>query len=134
MPNTTSRVRLRQAVLVAGDLEQTAARLRRALGLGEPFRDPGVGAFGLENVVFALGDCFVEVVSPVQAQTAAGRQLQRRGDGGYMAIFDIEGKDDFEGARSRALALGVRAVWQIELPDIATTHLHWETCRCAGWP
>jgi hypothetical protein len=124
MSNTDSRVRLRQAVLVAGDLEQAAARLRRALDLGEPFRDPGVGAFGLANVVFALGDCFIEVVSPVRAQTAAGRQLQRRGDGGYMVIFDIEGKDDFEGARSRALALGVRAVWQIELPDIATTHLH----------
>jgi Glyoxalase-like domain len=124
MPSTTSRVRLRQAVLVASDLEQTAAKLRATLGLGEPFRDPGVGAFGLANVVFALGDCFIEVVSPIQAQTAAGRQLQRRGEGGYMVIFDIEGKDDFEGARSRALALGVRAVWQIELGDIATTHLH----------
>jgi Glyoxalase-like domain len=124
MPITASRVRLRQAVLVASDLEQMAARLRTALNLGEPFRDPGVGAFGLANVVFALGDRFIEIVSPGREQTAAGRQLQRRGEGGYMVIFDIEGSDDFEGARSRALALGVRAVWQIDLPDIATTHLH----------
>ena len=114
--------RLRQAVLVAGELEPTAARLREQLGLGEPFRDPGVREFGLENVVFALGDCFLEVVSPVTDGTAAGRQLERLGgDGGYMALFDIEELDD---ARARAQALGVRTVWSIDLPDISGTHMH----------
>jgi hypothetical protein len=117
-----SRVRLRQAVLVAAELEPVASALRVALGLGEPFRDPGVGAFGLENVVFALGDCFVEVISPIEPDTAAGRYLARHGgDGGYMVIFDIE---DLQGARERALGLGVRVAWQIDLPDISTTHLH----------
>ena len=38
-----------------------------------------------------------------------------------MVIFDLE---DLEGARSRALELGVRTVWQIDLPDISGTHLH----------
>jgi hypothetical protein len=117
-----SRVRLRQAVLVAAELAPTASELRAALNLDEPFRDPGVGAFGLENVVFALGDCFVEIVSPIEPDTAAGRYLARHGgDGGYMVIFDIE---DLEGARERALGLGVRVAWQIDLPDISTTHLH----------
>jgi len=115
-------VRLRQAVLVAAELEPAAGALRSALHLREPFRDPGVGEFGLQNVVFALGDCFLEVISPTQAGTAAGRYLERHGgDGGYMVIFDLE---DLEGARSRALALGVRVVWQIDLPDISGTHLH----------
>jgi hypothetical protein len=115
-------VRLRQAVLVAAELEPAAARLREALGLQEPFRDPGVGQFGLENVVFAIGDCFLEIVSPVREGTAAGRQLERiGGDGGYMALFDIE---DLDGARERAGQLGVRTVWQIDLPDISGTHLH----------
>jgi Glyoxalase-like domain len=117
-----SRVRLRQAVLVAQELEPVASELRSALGLDEPFRDPGVGEFGLANTVFALGDCFLEVISPTRADTAAGRYLARHGgDGGYMAIFDLE---DLEGARSRATALGVRVVWQIDLPDISGTHLH----------
>src|SRR5271157_5338023 len=94
-------VRLRQAVLVAADLEPAATMLREGLGLLEPFRDPGVGEFGLENVVFALGDCFLEVVSPTRPDTAAGRYLARHGgDGGYMVIFDLE---DLEGARERAL-------------------------------
>lgn len=114
-------MRLRQAVLAAAELEPVESELRKALGLGEPFRDPGVGAFGLVNGVFALGDCFLEVVSPVQEETAAGRYLERHGDGGYMAIFDLE---DLEGARQRARELGVRAVWEIDLPDISTTHLH----------
>jgi hypothetical protein len=117
-----SGVRLRQAVLVAGELEPVASALRSALNLNEPFRDPGVGEFGLANVVFALGDCFLEVVSPTRPETAAGRYLTRHGgDGGYMVIFDLE---DLEGARSRALGLGVRVVWQIDLPDISGTHLH----------
>jgi hypothetical protein len=116
------RVRLRQAVLVASELEPVASELRSALNLDEPFRDPGVGEFGLANTVFALGDCFLEVVSPTRADTAAGRYLMRHGgDGGYMVIFDLE---DLEGARSRAQALGVRVVWQIDLPDISGTHLH----------
>jgi hypothetical protein len=115
-------VRLRQAVLVAGELEVVASQLRNALDLDEPFRDPGVGEFGLANTVFALGDCFLEVVSPTRAETAASRYLTRHGgDGGYMVIFDLE---DLEGARSRALACGVRVVWQIDLPDISGTHLH----------
>ena len=74
-----ARVRLRQAVLVADQLEPVASALRSALGLREPFRDPGVGEFGLANVVFALGDCFLEVVSPTRADTAAGRYLERHG-------------------------------------------------------
>jgi len=122
MAEARPRVRLRQAVLVAAELEPVAADLRAALGLGEPFRDPGVGEFGLANVVFALGDRFIEVVSPIGADTAAGRHLARHGgDGGYMVIFDLE---DLAGARERAGALGVRVVWQIDLPDISGTHLH----------
>ena len=115
-------VRLRQAVLVAAELEPVAARLKQELGLGEPFRDPGVGEFGLANVVFAIGDCFLEVVSPTAPGTAAGRQLERAGgDGGYMVLFDLE---DLEGARERAEREGVRTVWRIDLPDISGTHMH----------
>ena len=114
---------------MADELEPVAGELRAALALREPFRDPGVGEFGLANAVFALGDCFLEVVAPTRPDTAAGRYLARNGadapsgsrGGGYMAIFDLE---DLEGARSRALALGVRVVWQIDLADISGTHLH----------
>jgi len=113
--------RLRQAVLVARDLEPVSKRLRSELGLGEPFADPGVGAFGLHNAVYAIGDCFLEVISPNQPDTTAERYLDRRGDGGYMVIFQLS---DLEAARERAVAMGVRVVWQLDLPDISGTHLH----------
>jgi hypothetical protein len=122
MAERVPAVRLRQAVLVAAELEPLASAVRSALGLDEPYRDPGVAEFGLVNVVFAIGDCFLEIVSPCRAETAAGRHLQRAGgDGGYMALFDLE---DLEGARERAERLGVRVVWRIDLPDISGTHMH----------
>lgn len=114
-------------MLAARDLESTVARLRDEFDLGEPYRDPGVAYFGLENAVFAIGDTFVEVVSPVDleapgARTAA-RQLERSNAAvcGYMALVQI---DDLNAARERARAAGVREVFEVELDDIAEVHLH----------
>ena len=115
-------MRLRQIALVAADLEAAARELTTELGLGEPYRDPGVGEFGLHNVVFPIGDTYLEVVSPKEENTAAGRMLARRGgDGGYMVIFQT---GDLAEAREHVGALGIRIVWEVELPDAATLHLH----------
>jgi hypothetical protein len=114
--------RLRQVALVAHDCGRVASDLSRAFGWAQPFRDPGVGQFGLTNAVFAVGDTFVEVVAPARPDTTAGRYLERRGgDGGYMAIFQVP---DLAAARRRLAGLGVRVVWTADLPDIAATHLH----------
>jgi hypothetical protein len=117
----SQRVRLRQAVFVADELEPLCGELERELGVRDPFHDPGVGEFGLENSVYALGDCFLEVIAPIRPETAAGRYIERFGAGGYMVLFDLE---DLAGARERVERLGVRVVWRIDLPDIAGTHLH----------
>src|SRR2546423_6013078 len=112
---------MRQVVLAAHELEPVAAQLRESLGLGEPFADPNVGEFGLHNAVFALGDCFIEVIAPTGPDTAVGRWLERHGgDGGYMLIFQL---DDLDAARARVETLGIRVVWRIDLPDISGTHL-----------
>jgi hypothetical protein len=114
--------RLRQVALVARDCGAVAGELSQAFGWAQPYRDPGVGQFGLTNAVFAVGDTFVEVVAPAQPGTTAGRYLERRGgDGGYMAIFQVP---DLAAARRRIDGLGVRVVWTADLPDIAGTHLH----------
>ncbi len=115
-------MRLRQIALVAEALEPVVDQLCRTLGLNVGFRDPGVAEFGLHNAVIPVGDCFLEVVSPRQEGTSAGRLLERRhGDGGYMVILQSE---DLDLDRKRLAALGVRIVWEIALPDIATIHLH----------
>lgn len=114
--------RIRQVVIAARDLDAVAARLRMSLGLGPPFADEAVDYFGLRNAVFALGDTFLEVVSPQREGTTAGRLLERRGsDCGYMVMFEV---DDLEAARRRAAEAGVREVFKVSLPDIEEVHLH----------
>jgi hypothetical protein len=108
--------------LVAHDCASVSEQLTKTFGWPTPFHDPGVGEFGLTNAVFPVGDTFVEVVSPVQADTTAGRYLQARGgDSGYMAIFQVP---DLAAARQRVASAGVRVVWTADLPDMAGTHLH----------
>jgi hypothetical protein len=115
--------RIRQAVVVAQSLEPVVARLREYLdGRREPYRDPGVDHFGLENAVLAVGDSFLEVISPVRPDTAAGRHLRRRGgDAGYMVMLQVA---DMAATRQRLTDLGVRVVWQTERPDAVDLHLH----------
>jgi hypothetical protein len=72
--------------------------------------------------VLALGDQFLEVVSPFRAEATAARYLERRrGDGGYMVILQ---SDDLDADRDRLAHAGVRIVWEIAFDDIATIHLH----------
>jgi hypothetical protein len=114
-------LRIRQIVFVVRDLATTSRRLAELLALDPPYRDPGVAEFGIDNAVFAFGDQFIELISPVQGGTAAGRHLERRGEGGYMLILQT---DDFDRDRARVRALGVRTVWEKSLPDIRAMHLH----------
>lgn len=116
-------MRLRQIALVGADLEAAKADIVAVLGLGADYLDPGVGKYGLINAVWPIGDTFLEVVSPKQEGTTAGRLLERRGgDGGYMAIFQT---DDLAKARARVAAQGVRVVAEYNRDDgVAMSHLH----------
>lgn len=114
-------MRLRQIAFVARDLPTTRRQLQALLGLQAPYRDAGVGAFGLDNAVFVFGDQFIEIVSPLRDGTAGGRALQRRGDSGYMLLLQT---DDLRRDRERFRALGVREIWSAEHDDIAAVHLH----------
>ncbi|MEC7290308.1 MAG: hypothetical protein VXW22_09500, partial [Pseudomonadota bacterium] len=113
--------RIRQLVFASYDHDDIA-QLKRVLGLGEGFVDPGVQTFGLTNGVFALGDQFLEVVVPTEDNTAAGRFIDRtQGMGGYMAIFQTP---DLNGVRERADARQIRRVWNTDRDDISASHLH----------
>jgi hypothetical protein len=115
-------MRLRQIALVGKDLEAARAEIVDVLGLGEAYPDPGVGKYGLKNAVWPIGDTFLEVVSPQQDGTTAGRLLEKRqGDGGYMVILQC---DDIEKARARVASEGVRIVDQFDGDGVAFTHLH----------
>jgi hypothetical protein len=139
-------MRIRQIALVAADLDAALADLTSVLGIDVAFHDEGVAVFGLRNGVMPVGEHFLEVVSPRDEGTSAGRYLQRRGgDGGYMVIFQTH---DLATRRRHFGQSGVRIAWEIALDDIETAHLHprdtggaivsvdearpWESWRWAG--
>jgi hypothetical protein len=115
-------MRLRQVVLVAHDLDRLEAEIVEGLAVEACVHDLGVGKFGLRNVLFPVGDTLLEVVSPVEDGTAAGRHLVRRGgDGGYMVIVQT---DDLEGLGGRLDDLAVRVVQEARMGGIRGRHLH----------
>lgn len=114
-------MRLRQVVYAARDLDGKVAELRSELPLDEPYHDPGVEHFGLRNSVLALGDTFVEVVSPFRADAPAARFIDRFGEGPYMLMFQVA---DTAAARERIAQAAARVVWQNDLPEISGTHIH----------
>ncbi|MBS0519013.1 MAG: VOC family protein [Proteobacteria bacterium] len=115
-------MKLRQCVFVAKDLEASREELCDVLGIEVAYRDPNVAKWGLANVVCPTGHDFLEIVSPTQDGTSAGRYLERRkGDGGYMVILQVP---DAVAERQRITSLGIRAVEQKDLPEYKYTHFH----------
>ncbi len=115
-------MRLRQLALVAHDLAAAEAALVDAFDLEVAFRDPGVGEFGLHNALFPIGDKLLEVVSPLQEGTTAGRLLDKReGDGGYMVLVQVA---DVEAQRDHLGEVGARVVYEAKGHAILGLHVH----------
>ena len=115
-------MRIRQVALVASDLAKTDTTLRHLLGCDESYADPEIIYFGLDNRLYTVGDCFLEVVSPVQPNTAAGRFLERRGgDGGYMVIVQVENLAE---EQVRLADTSIRTVFADDRGNAKAIHLH----------
>ena len=100
-------IQLRQICLVARELAPVVDDLTSILGINSVYGDEGVGHFGLENNLMAVGRNFLEVVAPIQENTAGGRYLDRRGgDGGYMVITQIDTFENQQAIRTRAVRDG----------------------------
>jgi hypothetical protein len=115
-------LRLRQLALAATQRDPVIEELRAFLAVPLGYIDPGVGAFGLENRLLVVGDDHLEVVSPVEENTTAGRWIDRQGgDAGYMVIFQC---DNLAARREHFADLGVRTVWTSDRPEAIASHLH----------
>ena len=130
-------LRLKQICLVAPSIEPAAATdIGAVMGLDICFRDPAVGAYGLENVLYPVDTILLEVVAPTKEGTAAGRYLQRlkRDDvnegwhGGYKVIFTAS---DVERRREHAKTIGIRIAHIIDKPTFYGIQLHPADCRAA---
>lgn len=115
-------MRLRQLALVAHDLAAAEAAIIEAFDLDVCFRDPGVGHFGLHNALFPIGDKLLEIVSPTEEGTTAGRLLDKRGgDGGYMVLVQTA---DVESCRAHLGEVGARIVHEAKGTAILGLHVH----------
>ena len=102
-------VRLRQICLAASDIAHTERVFSDILGLDVCHRSR-LPQFGLENIMYAINGCFLEIVAPIQPDTAVDRFLARNnGRGGYMAIFDCA---DVDHHKSLAAAAGVAPIFE----------------------
>jgi hypothetical protein len=104
-----------------------SAQVERAIenefGLSLCFRDPGVGVFGLRNALYPVGEQLLEVVSPIEPDTTAGRFLERRGgDSGYMVILQTD--EPLDALRRRLESVQARVVFEATVPGITGLHLH----------
>jgi len=115
-------LRLRQVCLVASDLARETGRVKAIFGLEECYRDPNVERYGLANVLFPVGTDFLEIVSPIRADTAAGRFLERHAERhGYMVILDC---DDPQQRQAHCEAMGVRTANLIRHASYLGVQLH----------
>ena len=115
-------MKIRQVALASSNLEETDKTLRHLPGCDQSYADPEIIYFGLDNRLFTLGDCFLEVVSPVQPNTAAGRFLDRRGgDGGYMVIVQVENLAE---EKVRLADTAIRTVFADDRGNAKAIHLH----------
>ncbi len=118
-------IHLRQICLVARELAPAAKDLEGVFGLKPCHVDPAVGKYGLENTLWPVGTKFLEVVAPIEANTAAGRYLDRRGgDGGYMVICQVPTKAEQDAVRARAAEQGVRAAHESDYGKWRLMQLH----------
>src|SRR5271154_2405632 len=121
-------MRLRQIALMAHKIAPVSGLFEQIFGLKVAFRDPGVGYFGLENVVMPVGGEFLEVLEPIREDASGARYLARRGgDAGYMVILQDE---DAMAHRARLEQQGVRGIARSRSDDYQYTHFH--PGDCAG--
>ncbi len=119
-------IRIRQVALCTDEIWREEQAIVSSLAVAGVHRDPP-NVFEMRNVVFAVGDTFLEVLQPTTETAPSAKFLSKRGGpGGYMLIMQV---DDLEAARARAAELDIRVVYD-EAParhhgvEAAAIHLH----------
>ena len=105
---------IRQLVLVCKNKDEAIDNLCNLFDIKVAYNDPGIIFFGLENALLPVGNTFIEVISPVEEGTTAGRFLEKRkGDGGYMVIIQV---DDFLKSKEKVIQSGIDIVFESDDP------------------
>jgi methylmalonyl-CoA epimerase len=92
--------------IAVADLEGAVERYRRTLGL-EPVHRERVPSQGVEEVLFAVGTSYVQLLGALGPDTPVGRFLERRGEGLHHVGYRV---DDLARELDRLRADGVRLI------------------------
>lgn len=118
----TTLPRLRQIVLITGDLDAATAHARHLFGFTDGIRDEeSMAALGFEHEVFTFGDTFLEIVAPLSADSPHGRMVAAHGDSGYMVDVQVA---DLDGLVERARVAGITPVLDQEFQGHRITQWH----------
>ena len=94
-------------VVRVGNLDEGIATYRDALGLTLDRTDQSE-ALGIKQAFFNLPDgSFIEVVAPINAESAVGQALDKRGEGIHTVAFAV---DDLDAACAKLKAGGARLI------------------------
>ena len=92
--------------IAVDDLEAAVEHYRRVFGL-EPTHRERVQDQGVEEVLFAVGTSFIQLLGALGADTPVGRSLATRGPGVHHVAYRV---DDVAAALDRLRGEGVRLI------------------------
>ncbi|MFO8083476.1 MAG: hypothetical protein R6U27_04050, partial [Desulfobacterales bacterium] len=116
---------IRQICLVAHTLAPVIEEFHTVFGIKNCYSDPQVAYFGLENALLPVGNDFIEIVSPIKENTAAGRYLERRkGNGGYMILHQSDSEKIQASSLRRAKKMGIRVAFEMTIETYHLIQLH----------
>lgn len=92
--------------IAVDDLEAAVERYRRAFGV-EPVHRERVESQGVEEVLFAVGTSFIQLLGALGPQTPVGRFLSSRGPGVHHVAYRV---DDVAAALEHLRTQGVRLI------------------------
>ncbi len=102
--------RVHHFTIATRDAQRARATFESLLG-AEASDAQAIPAFGVQALQVALGDTALEIVSPLDAESAVMRFLERKGEGFYNLALEVE---DLDAAVAELGARGVRVSEPIE--------------------
>lgn len=104
--------------VVVKDLEAAIRRFETLFGLKVHSRGESK-EFGFKNAILPLGKGHIELLQPTDPSKAAGRYLEKQGEGVYLVGFDVK---DVPGGVRKLREMGVQVTQPG--PDVALAWIH----------
>ena len=103
--------------IAVDDLEAAVERYRRAFGVEPTYRER-VESQGVEEVLFAVGTSFIQLLGALGPRTPVGRFLSSRGPGVHHVAYRV---DDVAAALEHLRTQGVRLIDETPRPGSRNT-------------